>query len=188
MHVGDVESNVAELVRHDSLGLKFLVREGGALEDFQDRAFGVLEGHQLRDRGLRILFALRLDAVGLHLLFESGEIVALADLKGDAHAVRLRAFAQDHGVMIDRVGEKGGVLFLADERHAQDARVVVGLLFDVGHFIAGVGDLAHTDHADPPLGIVLRAFIHVFERRKELITSTILAPSNSPKPIAMKRS
>ena len=90
--------------------------------------------------------------------------------------------------MIDCVGEKRGVLFLANQRHAEDVGVIVDLLFDVRHFIAGVGDLAHTDHADPPLGIVLRAFIHVFERRKELITSTILAPSNSPKPIAMKRS
>ena len=176
------------------LGLKFLVREVGALEHLHHRALRVLERHKLRDRRLRILFALCLDAVALHLLFESVEIIALADLEGDTHALRLWAFAQDDGVMIDRIGEKRGVLFLADQRHAQDVGVIVGLLFDVRHFIAGMGDLAHADHASTPFRFAFRAFIFVFvfvlifERGNEPMTSTILAPSNSPKPMAMNRS
>ena len=85
--------------------------------------------------------------MALHLLLERVEIVALADLKADAHALRLRALAQHHRVVIDRVGEEDRVLFLGRQRHAEDVGVVVGLLFQVRHFVAGVGDLLHADHA-----------------------------------------
>src|SRR5437879_13634682 len=47
LDVGDMEGDVAELVRHDAIGLKLLVREGRALEYLDCRAFGVLERHQL---------------------------------------------------------------------------------------------------------------------------------------------
>ena len=88
--------------------------------------------------------------MALHLLLERVEIVALAELKADAHAFRLRAFAQHDGVMIDGVGEKGRVLLLGGDRHAEDVAVIVGLLLDVGHFVAGVGDFFDADHTVSP--------------------------------------
>ena len=86
--------------------------------------------------------------MALDLLLEGIEIVALAELKADAHASGLRAFAQDHRVMIDGVGEEGRVLLLGRDRHAEDVAVIIGLLLDVGHFVAGVGDFLDADHAD----------------------------------------
>ena len=73
-----------------------------------------------------------------------------AELEADAHALRLRALAQHDRVMVDRIGEEGRVLVLADQRHAEDVGVIFGLLVDVGHLVAGVGDLADADHADSP--------------------------------------
>ncbi len=85
--------------------------------------------------------------MALHLPLEIVEIVVRPDLEADAHALRLVALAQHHRVMIDRVGEKGRVLVLADERHAEDVGVIFGLLLDIRHLVADVGDLADADHA-----------------------------------------
>ena len=150
--VGDVERDMAELVRHDALGLEFLVREVGALEYLHHRALRIGEGQHIRDRRLRILLAFGLDAVTLHLLFESIEIVSVAELESRRGAHRAcDALAQHHRMMIDRVGEKGRVLFLGRQRHAENVGVILGLLLEVGHFIAGVGDFLDADHADSPV-------------------------------------
>ena len=88
--------------------------------------------------------------MALDLLLERIEIVVLAELKSDAPASGLRAFAQHHRVMIDGVGEEGRVLLLGRDRHAEDVAVIIGLLLDVGHFVAGVGDFFDADHAVSP--------------------------------------
>jgi hypothetical protein len=93
---------------------------------------------------------LRLDAVALDLLLERIEIVVLAELERDARAARLRAFAQHDRVVIDGVGEKDRVLLLGGDRHAEDVAVIVGLLLDVGHVVAGVSDFFDSDHMVSP--------------------------------------
>ena len=127
-----------------------------------------------------------LDAVALDLFLERVEIVVLAELERDARASSLRAFAQHDRVVIDGVGEKDRVLLLGRDRHAEDVAVIIGLLLDVGHVVAGVGDLFDADHA----GLSLCFFFtpYFFSRGMAPMTSTILATSSPPKPIAMKRS
>jgi hypothetical protein len=60
-------------------------------------------------------------------------------------------------VVVDRGGEEGGVLVLADQREPEDVGVVLGLLRDVGHLVAGMGDLAYADHANLQLNLLLVA-------------------------------
>jgi hypothetical protein len=148
LDVGDVEGDVAELERDNPLVRETLSGEGVALEHLHDRSLGILEGEQVRDRGLRVLFSLGLGAVLLHLLLERIEIVVGADLKADARALRLRALAHDHGVMIDGRGEIDRVLVLARNREAEDLGVILDLLVDVGHLVSGVGDLLDADHVN----------------------------------------
>ena len=80
--------------------------------------------------------------MALHLLLEGVEIVVGRDLEAEAHAFRLRALAQHHGMVIDRRGEIDGVLVLAGHGETEDVGVVLDLLVDVGHLVGGVGDLA----------------------------------------------
>ncbi len=122
LDVGDMEGDVAELVRHDAFGLEFLVREGVALEHLHDGALGIGEHQHVGDRRLGVLAALGLDAVACDLLFEVVEIAIGRDLKADAHALRLRALAQHHRMVIDGRGEKDRVLFLGGERQSQESR------------------------------------------------------------------
>ena len=150
LDVGDVEGDVAELKRNDAFGLEFLRRESVALEHFDHRAFGIGEHQHVGDRRFGIFAALGLDAVARHLLFEIAEIGVGRDLKSDAHALRLRAVAQHHRVMVDGRGEKDGVLLLGGERQSQNLGVILALPVEIGRLVAGMGDLADADHTNSP--------------------------------------
>ena len=91
LDVFDEEGDVAELVRHDALLWEFLVHELAALEHLHHGALGVLEGHHVGDRGLRVLLALRLDAVRRGLLLEGVEVVVGPELEAEPHAIAVIA-------------------------------------------------------------------------------------------------
>ena len=88
LDVFDEERDVAELVRHDALLRKFLVRELAALEHLHHGALRVLERHHLGDRRLGVVLALRLDAVRRGLLLERAEIVV--GRRAGSRAARIR--------------------------------------------------------------------------------------------------
>ena len=111
-HVGDVKRNMTELVRNDPFALEPLSGELAALEHLYDRALRVLEGDHLGDGRLGFLLALGLDAVTADLALELAEIIIRPDLETDADAFGFRSFPQHHRMMVDRVGEIGGVLLL----------------------------------------------------------------------------
>src|SRR5262249_18754181 len=147
-------------------------------------AFGVLERNRLANRRLRVLLAVGLDALALHLLVEIAEVVVGPDLEADAHAPRLVALAQHHRVMVDRAGEISGILVATDQREAENLGVVLELLVDVGHLIRGVRDLADPDHGNLQKLFVDQDF---FGRGSESMTSTVAAISCSLNPMSMKR-
>src|SRR5262249_32547866 len=187
LDVGDEKRDVAELVRNDTLGGKALTGERVALEYLHHGSLRVLERNHVRDRGLGILAALRLDALALDLLFERTEIVVGGDLESDTHAFRLRSLAQNHRMMVDGRGEIDGVFALFGRREAEHLGVVFGLLVDIGHFVNRVGDLLDADH------VVLRCCLfpvenQPLERGSAPMTSTMAATSFSPKPMSMNLS
>src|SRR5215471_13868602 len=85
------------------------------------------------------------------LLFESIEIGRRRNLKADARALRLRAFAQHDRVVIDRRGEIDGVFLLRRKRQADDLGIVFGLLREIGRLVGGMRDLADANHAGTSL-------------------------------------
>src|SRR5262249_38470870 len=147
---GAVEGDMAQLVRDDPGAAKLLVPRLRTLEHFHDGALGVIDDHHLGDRGLGILLARRAQPVRGRLLVEGGEIVLRTELEADARASRLLAAPQDHGMMIVGVGEIGRVALLGDEREAENIRVVLGLLVEIGRLVAGVRYLPHSDHGIAP--------------------------------------
>ena len=183
LDVGDVKGDVTELVRHDAPGGVSLAGKCLALEHLQDRALRIGEGEHVGNGGIGIFLALGLDAVPVHLALERVEVVVGAELKADAHALRLRAPAQHHAVMIDGGGKIGDVLVLLGQRQAENVGVVFDLLVEIGDVVAGVGDLLDADHAS--LRSCLFDCTHVFARGSAAMTSTMAAPSFSPKPISM---
>src|SRR5262249_9448855 len=183
LDVGDEKGDVPQLVRNDALAGKALTEERVALEYLHHGSLRVLERNHVRDRGLGILAALRLDAVALDLFLECAEIVVGGDLESDPHAFRLRSLAQNHRVMVDSRGEIDGVLALFGRREAEYLGVVFGLLVDIGHFVNCVGDLLDADH------VVLRCCLFPvenqgLERGSAPMTSTMAATSFSPKPMS----
>ena len=146
LHVGDVEGDVAELVRNDALARKFLVREVRPLEHLHDGALRVLEHDGVGNGRLGIALARGLDAVRGGLALEGVEILVDADLKAEMHAFGRRAPAQDHRMMVDGVGEIDGAVLLADDGQPEDVGVIFRLLVQVGRLVAGMSDLAYADH------------------------------------------
>src|SRR5262249_28111414 len=125
------------------------------------------------------LAPLGLDAVALHLLLERAEIVVGRDLEPEAHAFRLRALVQHHGMMVDRRGEIHRILALVGRREADHVGIIFGLLVDIRHFIEGVRDLLDADHAD------LRSLSLQYQPypwRAAARRSTMAATSFSPNP------
>src|SRR6516165_4930540 len=87
-------------------------------------------------------------------------------------------------MVIDGRSEIRRVLFLRRKRQSQYIGVVLDLLVEIGGLVGGVSDLADADHANFSLS-------HVFPspaRGSEPTTSIIAVPSQSPNPIAIKRS
>src|SRR5262249_46420123 len=181
LDVGDMERDMAELVRHDAVRLEFLMRKVAALEHFHDRALGILEHQHVGDRRFGILAALGGDPVATQLLFESIEIGGRRNLKADARALRLRALAQHDRMMIDRRGEIDRILLLCRDGETENCRVIFGLLRQIRRFIGSVRDLADADHARSP------SDYECFARGSAAMTSTMAATSLSPRPISMQR-
>src|SRR4029077_8310907 len=156
------------------------------------RAIRIGKRYHLRDRGLRIFLALRFDTVARHVLLERGEVGVGRNLEAKTYALGVRSAPQHHRVMIHGGCEVHRVLFLGNERQAQDLRVILGLLVEIGRFVRGVGDLVDAGHEDSPL---LSAHVPLwgmgfssFSRGSEPMTSIMAAPSQSASPIATKRS
>src|SRR5215216_8150470 len=182
LHLGDVEGDMAELVRHHPLGLESLTGELAALEHLHDGALRVREGDGFANGGLWVLLAFGLDALGADLLLEGVEIVVGRDLETDTHAFRFRALAQHHRVVIDRAGKVSRILVAIDQGETEDLRVVLDLLVHVRRFVAGMGNFADADHGKPPLLLVREGV-----RGSEPMTSTMAATSRSLNPMSMKR-
>src|SRR6185503_20676286 len=65
----------------------------------------------------------------------------------ETHAAGGRAPAQDHAVVIEGAGQPYGVLVLSDRRQTEDVGVVLSLPGQIRRLVAGMGDLADSDHA-----------------------------------------
>src|ERR1700675_3098174 len=109
-------------------------------------------------------------------------------------------------MVIDRVGEINDVLVLGGKMEPKNISVILGLFLQIGHFVAGVRDLANPDHVYLPrfdffaafflavldfdfrfFGAAL-AFFLAFPRGMLAITSTMTALSCRPRPMSMQRS
>jgi hypothetical protein len=87
-----------------------------------------------------------------------------------------------------------GVLVLGGQGEPEDVGVIFGLLVEVGHLVAVMGDLADADHVFllgfdffPVFFLALPGFVFGFARGMPPMTSTIMALSCSPSPMSMQR-
>ena len=117
-----------------------------ALEHFHHRTLGILERHHVGDRRLGVAAPFGPDALRRDLALEVAEIGIRRDLETEPHALRLRAAAEHHRMMVDGRGQIDRVRVLGDEVQSQNLGVVFGLLVEIGRLIHGVRDLTDADH------------------------------------------
>ena len=149
-----MEGDMAELVRHDAVIGEGLLQRLGRAEHFHDRALRVFEGHHVVDAGLGILLARGADALRRGLLLEAVEIAVRSELEADRGATRMRSGAQDDRVMLDRVGQVGGVAFARDQRQAQDVGVIFKLVLEIRQLVTRMRDFLHPDHGATPFQLL----------------------------------
>ena len=116
LHVGDVEGDVAELVRHDALARELLVREASRLNTCMIVPFGSAKVTMSATEGSGSFLRSVLTPCAATCFSNASRSASGGAGKPSATQLRLAAAPQHDRMMIDRDGEIRRVLFLGDER------------------------------------------------------------------------